>query len=152
MIKKVGKSYYAHYSNLDELLINLSEKEQKNLLNVLKKAGNLGITYVIIKYNRLNNNVSLIKCDTWDLLNEPIVGDSYCFNYLSDFYKIIKGGSKVYHNKWQFVSSDYMGFNLIESMERTKLWNSYPEIVKNKSKIGNKEYWYSILKKYGLNI
>lgn len=151
MIKKVGKSLYAHKSNLKELLLNLDENQQKNLLNLLKFNGHLCIQYDIIKYNQETNKISLIECNTWEVLYEPIVGDSYCFSS-DNSYKIIRGGTKVYHNKWQFVSEDYTGFDIKIAKNRTKEWENIPEIVKNKSRIGNKKYWYEILQKYGLDI
>jgi hypothetical protein len=147
MIKIVGKSLYAHKTNIQELMTHLSDVQIEQLNKVIALGSN--IDYCIIKYNLLNNNVSLILCDTWDTLNEPIVGDSYCFN-LDGEVKIIKGGTRVYHNKWQFVPSDYTGFDIEESKRRTELWNQISEIKNNKSRIGNKLFWYKLLSKYNI--
>ena len=46
-----------------------------------------------------------------------------------------------------FVSSDYKGFDIETAKQRTKLWNSIPDIKKHKSKIGNKKYWNELLQK-----
>lgn len=150
MLKRVGYSIYAHRSNISELMSNLELEEQEIVKDVLQKQKK--IPYEIIKFNRHTKSVSLIECDTWNTLNEPIVGNSYCFNIGQSVPKIIKGGTKVYHNKWQFVSKSYTGFDIEQAKERTKIWNSIPEIKANKSRIGNIDYWYAILKKYSLSI
>lgn len=151
MIKKVVSNLYVHKSNLSELLSYLDKNQQIFLLNLLDYTRQNLINYDIIKYNLKNDRISLIECETWNTLNEPIVGDSYCF-YPDYSYKLIKGGTKVYHNKWQFVSSDYTGFNIEKAKKRTCDWQKISEIRSNKSKIGNKKYWYAILTKYGLDI
>lgn len=152
MMKKVGYSVYVHKSNIEEMYNSLNEKEQFFLKSVINIAINeLYLNFEIIKFNKHTFSVSLIQCSTWDTLNEPIVEDSYCFS--SDFtYKVITGGKTVYHNKWQFVSKDYKGFDIEEAKQRTKTWNQIPNIKSLKSKIGNKTFWYNLLKEYNLEI
>ena len=58
----------------------------------------------------------------------------------------------MYHNKWQFVSSNYTGFDVEESKKRTKEWNSIPNIKSMKSKIGNVDFWHNLLREYNLSI
>lgn len=155
MIKRVGYAIYAHKSNIFELLQEIENSE--DVYRVVRICADFKLNYDIIKYDKSTHNVSLIECPTWDILNEPIVGDSYCFsnNYCfvnTTQYKKIKGGTKVYHNKWQFVSEDYKGFDIEEAKERTKLWNSIPNIKSMKSKIGNVDFWYALLLKNGIEI
>lgn len=147
-MKKVGYSLYVHKSNLSELLNKLIDEDKIRLLTLLHS---VNIEYDIIKFDIKTKNISLILCPTWNTLNEPIVGDSYCYHE-DGTVKIIKGGTKVYHNKWQFVSNDYKGFNVEESKKRTLEWNKITYIKDMKSKIGNKEYWYQVLKENGLSI
>ena len=151
-MKKVGYAFYVHKSNLNELFNIVSEEERNHIVYVIDIAKlYLFLEFDIVKYDRKTGNVSLISCPTWDDVNEPIVGDSYCFN--SDLsYKVIKGGTKVYHNKWQFVSPNYMGFDVEESKKRTKEWNSIPNIKRMKSKIGNVDFWHNLLREYNLSI
>lgn len=150
-MKRVGTCIYVHKSNIEELMQKLDDINLKSLLTVLDFHNeNLDFEYDIVKVNTKNGNVSLIASPTWDILNEPIVGDSMCFNKGS--FKVVSGGTKVYHHKWQFVSSGYSGFNIKSSKCRSKEWESIPEIVQNKSKIGNKDYWYAMLKKYNIKI
>ena len=151
-MKKVGYSLYVHKSNIDELLSSLSVIDRDLVISIMDTARMyLGLEFDIIKFDTKTRNVSLIMCSTWNTLHEPIVEDSYCFH--PDFsYKVIKGGTKVYHNKWQFVSDDYNGFDIENAKLRTKEWNSIPNIKKYKSKIGNKDFWYTLLKENNLSL
>ena len=151
-MKRVGTCLYVHKSNIKELIEKLSSENLNILENVLNfHKENLDFIFDIVKINIKNGNVSLIASPTWDILNEPIVEDSLCFKSDGTF-KVIKGGTKLYHHKWQFVSEDYKGFNVNQSKQRSKEWGSIPEINSNKSKIGNKDYWYTLLKKYNIPI
>ena len=151
-MKKVGYALYVHTSNLNELFNAISEDEREQIQKVIDVARvYLFVDFDIVKYDKKTGNVSLISCPTWDILNEPIVEDSYCFKPdLS--YKIIKGGTKVYHNKWQFVSPDYTGFDIEKAKQRTKEWNAIPDIKKYKSVIGNVDFWYNLLRENNLEI
>lgn len=153
MLKRVGMCVYAHKSNFTELYNSLEPyKDCQELLTYV--LSNNKYAYDIIKVNKQNKTVSLIECETWDILNEPIVGDSHCYRVENGkiFEKLIKGGTKVYHNKWQFVSDNYTGFDIAVAKERTKEWNNIPNILLMKSKIGNKDYWYKLLESNGLNL
>lgn len=150
-MKKVGYSVYVHKSAINQLLSYLDTQECKVLQKIISYAEQLSLSYCIIKFNKESQTVSLIQCNTWDILQEPVVGDSYCFKEdLS--YKLIKGGTKVYHNKWQFVNDDYTGFDVQAAKERTKEWNKIEDIKLYKSKIGNKDFWHQLLQKNGLSI
>lgn len=141
MIKQVGYNFYVHKSNIFELYSKLDIEDRNILINVLKGSNYI---YDVIKYDKKTKNVSLIECKTWDILNEPIVGDSHCYR-IDGTISLVKGGTKVYHNKWQFVSNDYVGFSVEESKRRTKEWNKINGIKLLKSKIGNKDFWYKLL-------
>ena len=148
MVKKVGYAVYAHRSNIAEFFKNIPSDAWPFVTEVLNVKF---CDYDIVKYDKSSGNVSLIRCSTWDYLNEPIVEDSFCFTPTFS-YKVIKGGTKVYHNKWMFVSDDYKGFDIEEAKERTKLWNSIPNIKEYKSKIGNIDFWYKLLKENNIEI
>lgn len=148
MIKQVGYNFYVHKSNIFELYSKLDIEDRNILINVLKGSNYI---YDVIKYDKKTKNVSLIECKTWDILNEPIVGDSHCYR-IDGTISLVKGGTKVYHNKWQFVSNDYVGFSVEESKRRTKEWNKINGIKLLKSKIGNKDFWYKLLHDNGLEI
>ena len=150
MIKKVGYSLYVHKSNLVELF----NKLQRDEIAFIEYVIDLNIcNFDIVKFDKQKKKVSLIECPTWDILNEPIVGDSYCFSMSNPkAYKVIKGSTKVYHNKWMFVAEDYKGFSITEAKRRTEIWNSIPNIKSMKSKIGNKDFWYALLRENNLPI
>lgn len=152
MMKKVGYAFYVHKSNLNELLSVLSIEDREKVVRVIDLSQMfLFVDFDIVKFDSKTKNVSLIRCSTWDTLNEPIVEDSYCFH--PDFsYKVIKGGTKVYHNKWQFVSENYQGFDVEKAKLRTEEWNRIPNIKNLKSKIGNKDYWYALLRDNNLRV
>lgn len=148
LVKKVGYAVYAHKSNIKEFLENIPTEDLSFVCSILSLDF---CEYDIVKYDKKTGNVSLIRCSTWNSLNEPIVEDSFCFN--TDYsYKVIKGGTKVYHNKWMFVSEDYKGFDVNKAKERTKIWNSIPNIKQYKSKIGNVGFWYKLLKENNIEI
>lgn len=149
MIKKVGYAIYAHKSNLEEFLTNLpNEDEQNRIKHILAKAKKIH-PYEILKYNQ--GNLSLIECDTWNTMNEPIVGDSHIYKE-DGTIKIIKGGRTVYHSKELFVQPDYKGFSVEQAKLRTIEWNKIPNIKNLKSKIGNVTFWHKLLKENHMDI
>ena len=149
MVKKVGTSIYVHKSNLKELLDNIKDiAEKERIQNVLQKNK---FSFEIIKYDKKNKNISLIECPTWNILQEPIVGDSHLYK-LNNEIKLIKGNKTVYHSKELFVNEDYKGFDIEKAKQRTKEWNNITNINKLKKYIGNISFWYQLLKENNLEI
>lgn len=152
MIKRVGYCLYVHKSNIKELRTKLTDDMNIMLDSVIHCVEvELDVPYHIIKVDTKNQKISVIECFDWDKYEEPTVGNSYCFDCNTMRYSMKKGGTKVYHHKWMFVSDDYKGFNLRSNRTRTDLLNTIPEFVNNKSRIGNLDYWLEFLKKYGLH-
>lgn len=149
MIKKVGYAIYAHKSNLEEFIENLPSEEEQNRIEHLLVKVKQNHPYEILKYDR--GNLSLIECDTWNTMKEPIVGDSHLYKK-DETSKIIKGGKFVYHSKELFVQPDYDGFSVEEAKQRTKEWNSIPNIKNMKSKIGSVTFWHQLLKENNMDI
>lgn len=149
MVKKVGTSIYVHKSNLKELLDNIKDIDEKERIqSVLQKNK---FSFEIIKYDKKNKNISLIECPTWNILQEPIVGDSHLYK-LNNEVKLIKGNKTVYHSKELFVNEDYKGFDIEKAKQRTREWNSIPNINKLKKYIGNISFWHQLLKENNLEI
>lgn len=156
MVKTVVKAHYVHKSNLKELIEKIPDDKREDFINFMKLVNENLIEYDVIKYDR--GNITLISSPDWDSSNEPIVG--ICRRWkvgewfgLSNKLGIPKTTSnfkQIYHNKWQFVASDYEGFDVEKAKERTLLWNSIPNL--NKSKIGYKEYWICLLKENNIEI
>lgn len=151
-MKKVVNCYYVHKSNIDELY----DKLPSFIISAVKATFQEGVElygfgFDIVKVDVKRKTVSLIECPTFNILEEPIVGDSYCYNIDTDTWKVILGGSKVYHHKWQFVGPDYKGFDIYASKRRSEILNSIQEFKENKSRIGNFDYWCDFLKRNGLS-
>lgn len=150
MIKKIGNSLYVHKSNIQELFQKISPSAKQYIESIIKLHS---VSYEIIKFNNSSNSkeysISFIQCSQWNKVWEPLVEDSYHYDNNGLCHKI-KGGNKVYHHKHMFVSKDYKDFNILESIERSKMLLSIEEIQKNKKQIGNYNYWKEIIDKYNL--
>lgn len=147
-MKKVCNCIYIHKSALNQL-----KEEEKILVNkalvILEKK--YDIDYQVIKIDMKNKKVSFILSRDWNTSHEPIVGDSYNINVLTNEIKIIKEkkNPQIYHGKHFFVNCDYEGFDIKQEEKRYNLWNSI--IPKNhKTKIGYKNYWINLIKEYGI--
>ena len=146
-MKKVGTALYVHKSALDQLKFRISNSDEIRLANILYWANKYGLQYEIIKIDR--QKVSLIDSHNWNTAFEPDVGISYCFDMNTPTeYKVIKPSGKIYHCKELFVNPNYTGFDVNVAAERTKLWNSIPNL--DKRRIGNKTYWVTLLESYGI--
>ena len=152
MIKRVGYNLYAHKSNIAELKSKLSERLIGYLdAVIICMEKEIDAPYHIIKVDTKGEKISLIECFDWDKHYEPIVGDSYCFDISKGTYSMKKGGTKVYHHRWMFVSENYKGFDLEKSKQRTWMLWDIPEFQECKNKVGSLKYWEEFLKKYKLH-
>lgn len=152
-MKKVCQCLYVHKSNIDELFQNIGYLEKEKILSIIKSKKENGFDFQVIKYNVKDRKLSLIQSPDWDTANEPIVGDSFMIDIISGEEKLTKkkpNNPQIYHSKELFVAPDYKGFDIAKAKERTKLWNSIPNI--NKNKIGYKNYWIDILSENGIEI
>lgn len=168
-MKKVGNCYYFHKSDMDTLRKFVRTKTtsgERVFYDAFFMQYQSGIPFDIVKINKrpkeigyktwVDPGVSFIQAIGWDELYEPIVGDSYNYRYDMikhevELFKIVKGNNKVYHHKWMFVDEEnYKGFDIEDSKQRSKQYESIEEIMNNKSRIGNLDYWASIMKKYNL--
>ena len=177
MIKKVAGNYYTHCSNLNELEYELCgfdgtnqkltylqsfQKHIESIIPDIKQAN------YVLKYNTKNDNITICEVSGWDTnqemnkeLYEPIIititkctpvhsGAHSFYWYIGKTKK--RNKQQVQHNKWQFVSEDYKGFDIEKSKERTRQWNSIPNIKALKCKIGYKDFQYELLNENNLSI
>ena len=156
-MKKVVYCFYVHKSNIFEIAQVLqSVHKDYELYSWLEKCilymNSNSLKYEVIKVNIKDRTVSLIDSPDWDTAKEPTVGDSILFKLDGGIIKRRKGGTNVYHNKWQFVKDTYKGFDTREARERTDEWNSIPGIENHKSRIENKKYWHNLLLMNGLDV
>ena len=151
-MKKVVNCYYVHKSNINELYNSIPTNLLAAVMGIFQEGSILyDIPFEVVKVDVHRRTISLIQSPTFDIFEEPIVGDSYCYNIDTDTWKVVKGGNKVYHHKWQFVADDYTGFDVSSSKKRSEVLKSIPEFNENKSRIGNLTYWDVFLNKYGLH-
>lgn len=159
MVKTVGTAHYVHKSNVIELVDKyVLDKDKSKLKMLLYLVDKIGLNYDIIKYDK--GNLTLISSPDWNTANEPIVGTCYRWkadNWFKEFGvlnepKKSENYKQIYHNKWMFVSDTYAGFDLEDAKQRSKLWNSLPDIKEVKSKIGYKSFWESYLRKYNIGL
>lgn len=157
MVKKVVGSIYAHKSNVTELLQNIKDRDWA--VTVAVCIAEYKQPFDVVKYDTRKQTLSFILSPDWDYANEPIVGDSAVFYLKKGVHlcnletRVVKQckNPKIYHNKWQFVANDYLGFDIEAAKRRTDLWNRVKELRENKARIGNRDYWYAMLDKYGLS-
>ena len=130
--KQVGNTIYLHRSVEDKLPYEIIDDAKDKLP--------LNFDYDIIKYNEKNGNLTFISSPDWDTSNEPIVGDALLIrgDGTTRFMKQ-KSSPQIYHHKWLFVNDNYGGFDVLDSINRSRKWLSIPNI--NFNKIGYKEYW-----------
>jgi len=96
--------------------------------------------YDIIKYNTKTGHLSFVECSDFDILDEPSLGFVCLVRpELDNKVKIIKPCGFIYHHKWQFVTNNYKGFDVIKSKLRSIAWVGLAGV--DKSRIGQKEYW-----------
>jgi hypothetical protein len=107
--------------------------------------------YEVVKYDIKAHKLSLIDSPDWFSANEPVVGDSWCYNFNKDSQTFRSGGTTVYHSKELFVSDDYKGFDIEKAKERTKLWQSLVS-KEEKKLIGNKNYWIEFCTRNGIGL
>lgn len=169
-MKKVGNCYYFHKSDMDSVREFVRTKTTSGKVvfyDAFFMQYQSGIPFDIIKINTkpkdvgtyiwVDPSVSFIQVIGWDELYEPIVGDAYNYrydmiNHETKLFKVVKGNNKVYHHKWMFVNETYKGFDIEKSKQRSKQYEEIEEIMNNKSRIGNLDYWKSIMDKYNLDI
>ena len=142
MIKKVAGNYYTHCSNLNELEYELCgfdgtnqklhylQTFQKHIESIIPDIHNANY---VLKYNTKNDNITICEVSGWDTnqimskeLHEPIIitttkcvpisTGAHSFYWYIDKTKRPQK-QQVYHNKWQFVSEDYKGFDIKKSKE-----------------------------------
>jgi hypothetical protein len=151
-MKKIGYCRYVHKSNLDELLNSIPKIEGKTVQGLINQYST-NWEFEVVKYDSKSKKLSLIQSPNWNTANEPTVGDSLVINTdtlkTSIFKK--KVHEQIYHQKELFVNENYTGFDVQKAKERTKLWKSKIENLKeHTNKIGYRWYWNELLDIYNI--
>lgn len=139
--KKVGNNLYVHKSAVDYLTIDEISFIQSMLVYVPPD-----FNYHIIKFNLKEQKLTVIQSLDFDTASEPNVGDSILV-YDNKQIKFRKSNNlQIYHHKWMFVNSNYTGFDITKSKNRSKYWKNIIKNLENtvrnvKCKIGYREYF-----------
>jgi hypothetical protein len=135
--KRVGYDYYVHKSAEDVVPNDVLSKAKE-------KIGDF--EYDIVKYNNKDNSISFIESPDFDVVDEPTVGKSIKVSADGQISGPRKGGVTVYHHKWNMVRPDYIGFDYQDAIERSVRWTQMLEGTGiNRNKIGNKNYWETVI-------
>jgi SAM-dependent methyltransferase len=135
--KRVGYDYYVHKSAEDVVPNDVLSKAKE-------KIGDY--EYDIVKYNNKDNSISFIESPDFDVADEPTVGKSIKVSADGKVSSPRKGGVTVYHHKWNMVRPDYIGFDYQDAIERSVRWTQKLESTGiNRNKIGNKNYWETVI-------
>ena len=92
----------------------------------------------IIKVSKKDPVVSFIHSPDFDYEPEPTVGQYINVNLDSNVLKDGKSNS-IWHHKWLWVKDDYPGFDVQESIERSRRWLEMDDV--DFKRIGNREFW-----------
>jgi len=107
-----------------------------------------GFKYNTMRWNEVSNVIAFTNSPDFDTANEPTAGDSLT---IYPDGKIVKDYNKlIWHHKWQWVKDNYRGFNVKDSIERSKQWVGI-EGVPFRS-IGHKHIWIKYLDSIGLEL
>ena len=74
----------------------------------------------------------------FDTEDEPTVGNYTNVNMDKDTLKTGNSNS-IWHHKWVWVMDDYPGFDVQESIERSKRWLEQKDV--DFSRIVNRQFW-----------
>lgn len=131
--KFIGGSLYVHKDYTDILPQSLL----KQAMNFIPE----GFEYTVVKYTREDRSFSFIESTDFDTADEPLVGKSVKVNLETGKVTLTNPPKSpfIYHHKWMFVRDDYQGFNIEESMQRTRHICSIPDI--DYTRIGKLNYW-----------
>ena len=114
--------------------------------DVLEDAMKLVLPYNFncMKWNRKTNDITFFCSLDFDFANEPTAGGWIKISV--DGIISVGTSHNIWHHKWLWVKDDYKFFDREDSFNRSERWLKIKDI--NFSKIGNKDYWYPLLKKH----
>jgi hypothetical protein len=133
--KKIGGDLYVHRGYAREA--GIPEDILRAAISKLPD----GFEYQVIKYNPKEQSFSFIHSPDFDTADEPVSGTSYkvradgrvtVTKQLTDPW--------IYHHKWMWVPDDYAGFDVEQSKQRSKDWQSVVS-KDDMSRIGKQSYW-----------
>lgn len=133
--KEIGGAVYVHRS---------SESVLGEVVASAKTHLPPDFQYDVVKLTFRSNEVSFVSSPDFDTADEPIVGMSVTVAPDGTVrHRSESRNPQIYHHKWLFVAADYPGFDVVQSMERSKLWLALSDV--DAKRIGRKEYWETLV-------
>lgn len=143
--KVMAGTVYFHKNYADQVL-------PKGLLEKAEQYLPEGFTYNTLAWDPKQPNVLRFdECEGFDTDLNPVVGRQFKVNVETGepLYKTPDGTryeAQIFHDKWQWVGNDYKGFDVQESYNWSRLYNSRIESTPS----GRLEKWQEQLRKAGL--
>lgn len=143
--KQVGSKVYIH---LDYARYVVPRRVLQKALNIMLNGATYeefrSITCVCYDLKK-PNIVRFDTCPDFDTANCPTVGHMYYVDIEAETITE-RENKQIFHHKWLWVSTNYIGFNLLNSWSYSKLWlDKFEEPAS-----GYKEKFHEQLKKYGV--
>jgi len=143
--KLMGADLYVHINYVQDILspqqFEKYEQAEYILENHIKENPQLAnFTPTIIKYNLTTNSVSFLMSRDFNTNPEPTINASILVkNDGTISYRKEEANPTIYHHKWTMVKDDFSGFDVQDSIERSKKWLAIPDL--EPSKYGRRDYW-----------
>lgn len=143
--KEIGGFLYVHRNYAQDIL---SPEQYGNYLRLKSRLESYAkltpalndFDFHIIKYDLKADDVSFLMSKDFDTSPEPIIHGSILIKKDGNIsYRKEEVNPTIYHHKWTMVKDDYSGFNVKDSIDRSKKWLALPDL--DSAKIGRKDYW-----------
>lgn len=130
--KEIGGAIYVH-KNYERVI-------PTNHLTKAKSSLPPDYEYTVVKWVRRTNNISFIKCQHFDRLQEPPIDEVVVVTPEGATRRSrFRTNPPIYHHKWMLVKDDYKGFDVGESKRRSDLWARLDNI--DRKRIGRRDFW-----------
>ncbi|SVD15201.1 uncharacterized protein METZ01_LOCUS368055, partial [marine metagenome] len=113
---RMGNDYYVHKSAEDAVIKEMGLPNFRQAKNKLPS----DFEYDIVHYNSKTGAVEFIQSPDWNTATEPVRGEAYRVLGKGDAIPVLPlERTQIYHHKWSFVRSDYTGFDVEASADRS---------------------------------
>ena len=134
--KDIGGFVYLH-----KMYVPMLPKEMRQMVvtaeNVIYEKIGRHFEYNTVKVSKDHDTVTLVQSPDFDTSPEPTVGDMATVKTSNGLVKF-GHSDKIWHHKWLWVLDDYPGFDVEESINRSREWLQHDVDF---SRIGNKDHW-----------
>ncbi len=135
--KQIGGFVYLHRDYIN-LIPEDKYKEVTDAYNTVVDVTGAAPEFNVIKVGKNKSVITFINSPDFDTSPEPTVGEYINVNLDTDNVRPGRSNS-IWHHKWLWVQDDYSGFDVQESIERSKQWLGMDDI--DFKRIGNRDFW-----------